>query len=1165
MGRRATSTICLFWICTFAANAQAIRFITNEGQWPDQVTHRAELAGTTLWMERNGVTIDRYDASAIADAHANQNIDPGSRPIILRGHVVKLRFLSAVSPSVRGEQALPGAYHYFLGDSTANWAGHAKAYAAVRVTGIAPGCDALFREGRSGLKYDLIIRPGSDPLGIRFDYEGADEVTLRDGALVVTTSMGRMTERIPMAYQDIHGERRIIPCTYWSDAGEIGIRPGPYDPEHELVIDPELSFATYSGSFSNNFGYTATFDAAGFLYAGSTAFGPLYPTTTGAYSTDWSGGTTDIAITKYDTTGTQLIWSTYLGGSAAEMPHSLYVDNNDQLLLLGTTASPDIPVTSNAFDPTFAGGTPFTPSGLGLSYPNGSDMLLARLSADGSALLGCTYLGGTGNDGLNSAPGLKFNYADEVRGEVLLATNGDVWVTSCTQSTNMPVTTDAAQAGYAGGSHDGYVARFNADLSTLIYASYIGGSAADAVYNGVIGTDGSLLVCGGSTSTDLATSADAVQQTTNGGSAEAFVARFAASGNTIDALTYWGSSAYDQAYFVELDGNGAVYVFGQTSAPSGQLILNAPYNQPSGGQFITKFSADLSSALLSSRVGRNDGNPDISPTAFLVDVCDKIYTSGWGSSNAGLGGSLTTQDLPITPDAHQSSTDGHDLYLAVFDIDMTALTYATYYGGGVSPEHVDGGTSRFDRRGRVYQSVCAGCQNNDDFPTTPNAWSATNNSTGCNNGVLKFDFDAPLVIAAFLAPERACAEEPFTFINLSSGAAGVVWDFGDGSAPSTVVNPTHAYALPGTYTVVLTATNPLACNESDQTTRTIVVAPARPQLMAMPDTLLCGPINTFELVANSFGTASSFHWSSTSDLSDRLNPDPTDSTATLSPLQGGSFFVSATVEGGCAALDSTTIILSLADITMTDDLGICLGDTALITVNGADPGSTFLWSPDDLVLSGQGTAGIQVAPAENTAFGVSVVAPSGCAWNATVQVDVSTITGASVSASVDQALVLPGTTVQLSATPSGDLSYAWTPVTGVSDPSSPIPTAVVNSTTTFVVNVSDGVCSKDASVQVTVFELRCSDPDIFVPNTFTPNDDGVNDLLLVRGRHVERLEFLVFDRWGELVFSTTDQRIGWDGTYQGRPVDPAVFVYHLTVDCVDGQRYFTKGNVTVVR
>ncbi len=151
---------------------------------------------------------------------------------------------------------------------------------------------------------------------------------------------------------------------------------------------------------------------------------------------------------------------------------------------------------------------------------------------------------------------------------------------------------------------------------------------------------------------------------------------------------------------------------------------------------------------LSSRVGSGDGTPDISPTAFLVDVCDKIYTSGWGSSAGGLGGQLTTTGLPVTPGAIQTTTTGHDLYLAIFDINMTALDYGTYFGGPVSPEHVDGGTSRFDRRGRVYQSVCAGCQGNSDFPTTPGAFSATNNS-GCNLGVVKMDFDAPLVIANF--------------------------------------------------------------------------------------------------------------------------------------------------------------------------------------------------------------------------------------------------------------------------------------------------------------------------------------------------------------------------------------------------------------------------------
>src|SRR5690606_24073256 len=138
--------------------------------------------------------------------------------------------------------------------------------------------------------------------------------------------------------------------------GVIGIEPGEYDPAYELVIDPTLEFATFSGSFSDNFGYTATFDNAGFLYSGSTAFGAQYPVTTGAYQTDWAGGGTDIAISKYDTTGSYMVWSTYLGGSNSELPHSLYVDANDQLLVLGTTGSADFPITVNAYDASFNGG-----------------------------------------------------------------------------------------------------------------------------------------------------------------------------------------------------------------------------------------------------------------------------------------------------------------------------------------------------------------------------------------------------------------------------------------------------------------------------------------------------------------------------------------------------------------------------------------------------------------------------------------------------------------------------------------------------------------------------------------------------------------------------------------------------------------------------------------
>ncbi|MEZ4739648.1 MAG: gliding motility-associated C-terminal domain-containing protein [Flavobacteriales bacterium] len=1149
-----------------------LRFVENKGQWPAQVTFRSEVPGATVWCESDAVIIDLYNAEHVAKAHGDIRIDPtsvGNR--ILEQHAVRLRFLSATgkNPAV-GAQPLSGHHNYFIGADRSRWVAHARAFAAVELTEVAPGCNARFRMGGSGLKYDIHVDPGADPSLIRFTYEGANDIQLRSGALIVSTSLGRLTERIPLAYQEVDGERRIITCSYTLRNGVIGVKPGAYNKKLPLVIDPTLSFATYSGSISNNFGYSATFDNAGFLYAGSTAFGTAFPVTMGAYQTVWAGGVgqgaipgTDIAITKYDTTGTFLIWSTYLGGASDEMPHSLIVDQNDELIVLGTTGSYDFPTTAGAFDDTFAGGVGFTPSGLGLSYPAGSDMIISRLSNDGSALLGSTFLGGTSNDGLNSAPGLKFNYADEVRGEVLLDMNGDVWVVSCTQSIDLSTTPDAAQATFAGGTHDGYIARFNGLLTELLYATFLGGTSADALYAGAIDEQGKLFVTGGTNSVDLETTPGAVNGSFNGGTADAFVARISPTSGT-EALSYWGSSLYDQSYFVELDDAGSVYLFGQTSAPTGQLITNAPYNIPSGGQFITKLDHELTSVQLSSRIGSGDGTPDISPTAFLVDVCDKIYTSGWGSSAGGLGGTLTTAGLPVTSNAHQSTTDGHDLYLAVFDINMNGLSYATYYGGGVSPEHVDGGTSRFDRRGRVYQSVCAGCQDNDDFPTSPGAWSATNNSTGCNNGVLKFDFDAPLVIAAFTAPDTLCATSPVAFTNLSSGAASYLWDFGDGNG-SSLPSPTHTYALPGSYIVRLTATDPASCNGQDVAIRNVVVSPAAPNLSAMNDTLVCGPTDALLVLASSSGTADAYHWSTNSNFSDTLNAPLLDSAFVLSPIVPGTYFVRARTASICTSTDSVTIGISLVAAHVSGDTAICATDTAQLVLTGIDPGSTIQWSPEDEIISGQATPVATVAPMASMVFGVNVISPSGCTWDANIGVQVSDLVGGTVNATVDQELVTPGTTVHLMAWPAEGVSYSWRPQGAVSDASAQAPSAVVNTTTSFTVTVSDGICTREASVTVEVRDLLCADPDIFVPNTFTPNGDGNNDILYVRGRAISEMEFMVFDRWGEKVFETKDQGRGWDGMFQGRAVDPAVFVYHLTVYCLDGQRFFTKGNVSVIR
>lgn len=1217
-------------------------FVENRGQWPAVVTHRAEIDGATVWLENAAILVDLYDRRAMASiAHAH--IHPGEPvPDQVRHHAFRLRFAGANErPMVEHVGVKRGSYNYILGNDPSRWGRNCHGFAAVVQHDIYPGVDLRIRSGGTQVKYDLIIAPGADPNLIRFGYQGLDGLTVTPDALTLETTLGIVQETIPIAYQEVNGERRVVQCTYSKHKESIGFLLGEHDPTLPVVIDPTLNFSTYSGSFANNFGYTATFDRSGFLYSGSSAFGQGYPVTTGAFQVSHAGGDglhsgIDMALSKYDTTGTFMVWSTYLGGSSDELPHSLIVNSNDELFVYGTTSSADFPVTSGAFDTQFHGGPPLNLSnGLGANFPNGTDIVVARLSADGTDLLAGTFIGGSANDGLNTAPGLKFNYADEIRGEVLLDPNDNVYIASSTASSDLPVTASAAQTTYGGGVQDGVLLKMDASLTTMIWCTYFGGSQADAVYNIELNDAGSIYIAGGTRSPDLPVSAGAYQASFQGGNADGFVTEISSDGSQVNACTYFGSAAYDQCYFADLDQNGDIYLFGQTQAPANAFIVNAPYNVPNAGQFITKLDPSLSTVLLSTRFGQGDGQPDISPTAFLVDYCNKIYISGWGSAT---GGALSTTGLPVTPDAYQPITDGNDFYLAVFDIDLADLYYATYFGGGSSAEHVDGGTSRFDRRGRIYQSVCAGCGGHSDFPIMPDpgAVSATNNSGFCNNAVFKFDMDFPIVVADFSSTVN-CLPAPVIFTNSSYGAVSYEWSFGDNTS-STEPAPTHVYASPGVYNVRLVAFNPATCNAQDTTFRQVVVLGLGSY--TLPDTTICigqnlqigllpitapgitylwspatglsnahvsnpfasptvtttytltisnalcsttaeqtvhvgttaidagvqqsvcGPNPTAQLVANGFGLIHTFQWSTTNAFTDTLNPTAEDSTATVLVMNDGWFFVRST-DNACSSMDSVYVDVSLADLRFLE-AAICSGDTGTIQLVGAEAGSTFVWYPEEFITGGLGTAQINVAPPVTTTYFAEVTAPTGCTWSSATDQVVSALTASSIQATADPMIIVGSGSVQLEASPSA-LQYVWSPASVLNDPTANAPTAFISSTTRFTVTVSDGICSKDARVLVEVIELRCEEPDIFVPNTFTPNGDGQNDVLFVRGKNISTLNFLVFDRWGEVVFGTTDITKGWDGSYEGKPVDPAVFVYHLTVDCVDGQHYFTKGNITVVR
>jgi hypothetical protein len=310
-----------------------------------------------------------------------------------------------------------------------------------------------------------------------------------------------------------------------------------------------------------------------------------------------------------------------------------------------------------------------------------------------------------------------------------------------------------------------------------VWASFLGGNGVDAAYSVVLDQNENLYVAGGTQSTDFPTTSGVLHPTPIG-DIDAFVTHISSDGQTILQSSYYGSANYDQAYFVELNRYDDVYLFGQTLASDSTLVHNAQYSTPGSGQFISVLSSSLDNVIRSTVFGTGNG-VNISPTAFLVDVCNKIYISGWGgaTNQPSLGHGGWTTGMDVTPNAFQSTTDGSDFYLAVFEDDLSDIHYGTFIGGQQSHEHVDGGTSRFSRQGKIYEAVCAGCYYGagsppgySDFPTSANAWSNTNNYH-CNLAVFKFDFMLPITVADFQAPLHVCLPYSIDFVNLSTGAS----------------------------------------------------------------------------------------------------------------------------------------------------------------------------------------------------------------------------------------------------------------------------------------------------------------------------------------------------------------------------------------------------------
>lgn len=1177
-------------ICTLQAAGcmSCISFKENKGQWDKNILYKGELKNGAVFFEPQGLTFNLFDTRDIirikGDHHRLENYQP-TIDYTMHWHAFKILFAGASSGVEHsGTQAIQEYFNYFIGNDRSKWAGGVHAYQQVNYKQLYPGINLEVNAGTGGFKYQYVVAPGANPAQVKMQFAGADSLYVnKDGALVIKTSVGDITDMQPIAYQQVNARRVEVSCKFTISGNNVGFELGPFNSKQELVIDPTLVFSTYSGSTADNFGYSATYDSKGNGFAAGSVFGVGYPLVVGHYIMTYVGGPIitfsnggqypgdDISITKYNATGTQRLYSTYLGGYGQDLPHSLIVNSNDELYVLGTTDCNNYPVTTGAFDTTFNGGNdPGVFDGIAAHYVHGSDIVVSKISADGSQLLASTYVGGSDNDGINyragqpySSPGfLRHNYADEVRGEIDIDKSDNVYIVSCTRSANFPRTTGTFQSSFGGGL-DACVFKMDANLTSMVWSTTFGGNEDDAAYSVSIDNNENLFVAGGTRSGNFPVTAGALQNSFGGGDADGFVMHIDKNGQQLLSSTYLGFGDYDQIYFVELDKGNNVFVLGQADNSGTNFIKNALYNKPNGGQFIAKITPQLDSLIWSTSWGRGLGVTDISPTAFLVDVCNSVYSCGWGSQGVNniVGGTGGTAGLDVTSNALKGVTDGQDFYLMVLKDDASSLTYATFIGGNISEEHVDGGTSRFDKQGIVYQSVCAGCGSNDDFPTTPGAVSNTNNSNNCNNAIFKFDLNVPLCLADFQFP-NACTNVPISFTNKSDTVLSPAykWYFGD-STTSTQVNPTHTYLQTGVYDVTLIVTDPGSCNYSDTITKKVLVIGNNGN-DSLPSLSICTTQSVQIGIPPVIDSATTYLWSPGATLSDVTVSNPF-----ATPTQTTTYRLLVS-NGLCTDTVYQTVYVTKDTLHLQGSDVLCPGDTLTLSVTNSLPNQqfTYAWSPANQILSGGNTANPQVSPSQNTLYTVTATNQFGCVNTASIQINVlSGIPNVNAFATPDT--ITFGDTTQLGLTLSaGVATIQWTADPTLSETQIANPLAWPTRTQTYYVEVADTQgCKKRDSVVVVVLNKPCAEGNIYIPNAFTPNNDGKNDVLYVRGNYLTNLYFAVYDRWGQKVFETKDISKGWGGTFKGARLDPAVFGYYAEGLCPSGEKFFKKGNVTLLR
>ncbi len=683
-----------------------VGFEANQGQVSSEVQFLAHAGGSTLFITPDSATL-ALPTSATA------------------GTAVRMGLVGAsATPAVAGVNPLPGATNYLAGANGKGAHLGLASYGAVAEHGVYPGVDLTYHAARKQLEYDFTVAPGANPGQIHLQFAGQDSATFDPaGNLILHTAAGNVVEQAPTLFQQVGGKRQAVAGHFTlGNGGSVGFVVGAYDKSLPLVIDPVLGFSTYLGGGGQANGHIAV-DAAGDTYLTGTTTALTYPTTPGAYQTsanDIDSGA--VVVTKLDSTGSRLIYSTYIGTGQST---GIAIDSNGNAYLTGYTSSAQFPTTAGSFQTT----PPNAPSGVYNGF-------VTKLNPTGTALTYSTLLGGV--NGLTQSLAIAVDMT------------GNAYVTGTTSASDFPTTASAFQTTalisthFHGGYQEAYVSKLNPSGTGLIYSTFLG-SGNDAASGRVIAVNsaGEVVVSGiTSGQSDSFPTTPGAFLTSDAKLNElelAFVTKLTTSGSGLIYSTYLGgantanpfyptSSASDpygtiSVSAIALDAAENIYVTGAFAAT---LFPTTPgaYAAPGSTLFLTKIDPTSTNLVYSSIFG---GSPAAEVVTPFSESSNGLVVTAAG--NAIVTGQTTSASFPIV-DALQPTFGGgvinsslgyypSDAFVSEFAPDGSKLVFSSYLGGSGDDS---GNSIAIDPSGDLY---VVGKTSSADFPTTPGAYDST--------------------------------------------------------------------------------------------------------------------------------------------------------------------------------------------------------------------------------------------------------------------------------------------------------------------------------------------------------------------------------------------------------------------------------------------------------